>query len=167
MKAIMKWWLILFLIYLMPYLTFITIFLSLYAIIVHENACAIYKKNRETIPDPFQNMVHSEELCGASYQNNVYFDISADDIGSFGFPPRTTEELLKREQNGTIRFMAYNSEFQKYHEKLKRPRVALWAHIILNILVFIIMQKLLYEPLFCFSLLHPIDSVMKCRDEMM
>ena len=56
-------------------------------------------------------MVHSEELWGAGYSHNVYFDISADDIASFGFPPSTTEELLKREENGTIRFMAYNSEF--------------------------------------------------------
>jgi hypothetical protein len=61
--------------------------------------------------------------------------------------------------------MSYTGQFQKWHERLKRPRVLVWLHLILNVVAFILMQKLVYEPVFCFSLLHPIDSVIKCGNE--
>jgi hypothetical protein len=163
---LMKWYIPMVLLYAAPYLTFFAIFLTLYIIIVHENAWAIYAKNREIVRDTFQNMVYSESLCARGESNNIWYTVSPSEIDQFNFPPRTTEELLKREDEEKIRFMVYNNEFQKYHEKLKGPRIAIWAHMVLNVLLFIIMQKLVYEPLFWFSLLHPFDSVMKCGEKL-
>lgn len=43
-----------------------------------------------------------------------------------------------------------------------RYRKLFWIHFLLNLAAFILMQTLVYEPLLCFNIFHPLSSIGRC-----
>ena len=161
-----SWFLVLFLIYLAPYLSFISLIFTIYTLIIHENSLQVDRTNRKLVADMFENMVYSQELCTARHSHNIYFAISLDDLDHFPFSKKTIEALKVRADEDRVGFMVYDREFVSNSESLSSPRKMIWSHLIVNIIVFVMMQLLVYSPLLCFDLLHPIESVSRCGEEL-
>jgi hypothetical protein len=149
--------------YLSPYITVVALCLTLYCLVIHENAMTVYRANNKTTPDIFENMVYNDQLCNSSHY--VYFHIRVSELPAFRFSSFVVQELLKRVHNETISFMVYDRVFRNYFEGLHSPRSMLWISLFLNLTFFVMMQLLVYGPLLCFNLLHPVDSIAQCSTE--
>ena len=160
-----SWWILVLLLYLAPYITFATLCLSLYVLVIHENALAEYKNNLKVVPDLLENMIFSPELCSAGGAHNVYFSIQPEGLESFSFSPVAKRELRKRQQDGKINFMVYDFEFLKWSEGLFKFRKLIWGHVFVNLALFLVMQLWVYAPYLCFDLLHPVDSISRCGEQ--
>ncbi|CAG9331716.1 unnamed protein product [Blepharisma stoltei] len=156
---------LLLILYLAPYLTFITLCISLYTVIIHENAMQVYRSNLKKVPNMFENMIFDEALCKSGSGHYLYFSVKPQDLESFQFPPTTKDVLRNREDEGKVNFMVYDRVFLEWSEGLRKPRWILWLHVLANLALFIIMQYFVYTPLFCFDMLHPITSITKCGSE--
>lgn len=161
-----SWFLVLFLLYLAPYLSFITLVFTIYTLIIHENSLQVDRTNRKLVPDVFENMVYSQELCAARHSHYIYFAISVEDLDNFPFTKKTIEALRLRADEGRVAFMVYDRDFVSSSECLRSPRKMIWTHLIVNIIVFVLMQLVVYAPWLCFDLLHPIESVSRCGEEL-
>jgi len=153
---------VLFICYLAPYLSCITLMVTLYALVIHENALYIDKKNRQLVSNLFENMVYSPELCEARQTGHIYFAILSEDLESFPFTEKVKEILRNRSEDGRVGFMVYNTEFVKLTTCLEQPRKMLWANLFVNVLVFWLMQMFVYDRLLCLNMLHPISSINRC-----
>mmetsp|Transcript_18338 Transcript_18338/g.32954 ORF Transcript_18338/g.32954 Transcript_18338/m.32954 type:complete len:222 (-) Transcript_18338:1977-2642(-) len=162
-RALRNAYILVLLAYVAPYLTVVTLCVTIYCLVIHENAMSVYRESRMKVPDVFENMVYNDDLCKNNHY--LYFQINVEDLSAFRFSPLVVNELMKREQKGIISFMVYDRVFRNYFEGLHRTRCWLWLHLGLNLTVFSVMQLLVYEPLLCFNLLHPLDSVAKCESE--
>ncbi|CAG9328000.1 unnamed protein product [Blepharisma stoltei] len=156
------WYWLLFILYLAPYVTIITLCLSLYSLIIHENALSVYRNNSKQVKDLFENMVLNEEICKNGSSHYLYFSLKPQDVDFFPFPPTTKEVLKARENDGKVCFMVYDRVFLSWSENLRSSRCLIWLHTVLNIALFVAMQYYVYTPLFCFNLLHPVESISKC-----
>jgi hypothetical protein len=162
-KSLRLFLVVVLLAYLAPYLTVLSLCLTIYCIVIHENAMSVYRESCRKVPDVFENMVYNDDLCGQSHY--LYFQISQEDLSAFHFSPLVGQELMKRQQKGMISFMVYDRVFRNYFEGLHRVRYWLWLHLALNLGFFAVMQLLVYQPLLCFDLMHPVESVAKCGEE--
>jgi hypothetical protein len=131
--------------YLSPYITVIALCLTLYCLVIHENAMTVYRANNKKMPDIFENMVYNDELCNKSHY--LYFHIKVNELPAFHFSSFVVQELLKREHNDTISFMVYDRVFRNYSEGLHSPRIMLWLSLFLNLTCFVMMQLLVYGSL--------------------
>lgn len=162
-RALRHLYFLVLLAYIAPYLTVVALCFTIYCIVIHENAMSVYRESRVKVVDVFENMVYNDNLCKNTHF--LYFQINAEDLSAFRFSPLVVQELMKRVQKGIISFMVYDRVFRNYFEGLHRVRFWLWLHLVLNLVVFLVMQLLVYRPLLCFNLLHPLDSVAKCGTE--
>ena len=105
-------------------------------------------------------------LCNRGSANYLYFEVTLENLESFKFDETVTAKILDRykySHDGKIRFMVYNNQFLAGYQNLTRARYITFIHLILNVMVFIIMEYYVYERYFCFNFLHPIQSITDCE----
>jgi len=73
-----------------------------------------YGKNKETVVDPFANMVFCPDLCRTNKVVNRFYEIQGKDLGGFSFNEEVMKQLKGKEFRGEIKFMIYDSKLWGY-----------------------------------------------------
>lgn len=115
-------YLILFLLYLAPYISLIMLCISLYLLIIQENAISIYRQNTKIVKDVFENMILNDLICKTGNSHYLYFSVKEEEINSFPFGIVTKTALKNREDDGKINFMVYDHVFLDWSENLRKNR---------------------------------------------
>ena len=157
---------ILLLLYFVPYLTLLTFLFNLFVDIVHEIAIITYKSNENRIKDPLQNMIYNQILCSRGSADYLYFEVNPENLDSFKFDVDVLKKIQDRYKPGydrKLRFMVYNNPFLAGYQNLTKARYITFIHLLLNVVIFIAMQYYVYEPLFCFDMIHPLITSSDCQ----
>lgn len=155
----------LIILYFIPYLTLLTFLCNLIVDIIHEFAIFTYKSNENKVKSPLQSMIYNPLLCNRGSSDYLYFEVNAENLESFKFESEVAQKIMERSKDGydtKVRFMVYNNPFLAGYQNLSRARYITFIHLLLNIVIFMVMQYYIYEPIFCFDMIHPFDGSEKC-----
>ena len=151
--------------YVLPYVNLITLVLNAFLLLINEFGLSTFRTNQKKIDNPLKYMVYEPTFCNRSSSCYLYFEIKPSDLKAFKLDNHTEQQVLKRNEmldEGSVRFMAYNSEFISGYYSMIEYRYRAILHMMINAVIVMIMQYFIYYPFFCLALMNPLDSISKC-----
>eukprot|EP01017_Pseudomicrothorax_dubius_P036947 TRINITY_DN5358_c0_g1_i1.p1 TRINITY_DN5358_c0_g1~~TRINITY_DN5358_c0_g1_i1.p1 ORF type:complete len:219 (+),score=46.63 TRINITY_DN5358_c0_g1_i1:70-657(+) len=121
-----------------PLLPFILVPALLIVLIQYELSYRVFCENEHKVPDPFQNMIFSPDLCRITNNNHRYYELSIKDLEGLSFNFEVIRSLRMREIQGKIRFMVYNAEFSEYYTNFPTHRRSHITNLIFAIVLSVI-----------------------------
>lgn len=100
--------------------------------LIYERTVRIHNFNKSLCDDPFKYMILAPEVCRRSKLMNVYFDLPASNLSSFGLRDSQVGFLRNRAEDGKVSFMAYNKTFKAAYKKFGFLRVYHIIQILLS-----------------------------------
>lgn len=160
-----NYWVLLLFVYLLPYVNVFTLICNVFLVAIHEIALRTFRRNQKNVENPLKHMVYEPSFCNKNRRSFVYFEIKTEDLKTFKLDKHTEQQIMKRNEDfdrNTVRFMAFNNEFIAGYYSLVEYRVKALFYLGFNAIVVIFMQYFIYYPIFCLSLMNPLDSLSQC-----
>lgn len=154
--------------YLIPYINLLVMFFNLINEIIQEFANFTYISNQKKNKDILENMVHDVELCNRGSADFLYYEVHPDNLESFKLKNDDYEKIMMRSKSahdGKVRFMVFNNKFKAGYENLPRARYITFIQLLLNVMVFIVIQFYVYETFLCFDLFKPSQKPKDCYSD--
>lgn len=89
----------------------------------------IYRKNSESVPNPFMKMIFLPEMCRLLNVINKHFELNEEEIQIFNFSENQMRLLKINDFDKKYRFMIYDQNFVDYYSEINTTTLLL-KHIL-------------------------------------